>query len=166
MDQIFITKCLRISRLTFNYVFGLDYEVKGMYAGNAAYFAVRGIEALAAPGLNDVSGKYLYAVDETTDISLVLGPVAEARGLSLFPSKVPTWLLLAISCVFWGATMLLSPLFKVDSEVVPSPMEIVFIRRCPPFDGKEGVEKLHWEPKYSVHQAIKESLGYYRSLEV
>ncbi|XP_075746885.1 3 beta-hydroxysteroid dehydrogenase type 7-like isoform X1 [Rhipicephalus microplus] len=165
-DQIFITKCLRISSLTLSYVFCLDYEVKGMYAGNAAYFAVRGIEALAAPGMSDVSGKCLHAADETTDISLVLGPVAKARGLSMFPVKVPTWLLLAISCIFWGAAMLLSPLFKVDLDVVPSPMEIVFIRRCPPFDDKESVKKLHWEPKYSVHHAIKESLGYYRSLEV
>ncbi|KAL1481744.1 hypothetical protein MTO96_034246 [Rhipicephalus appendiculatus] len=166
LDQIFITQCLRISRLTFGYVFCLDYRIQGMYAGNAASLAVRGIEALATPGSSDVSGKSLYVTDETTDISQVLGPIAEARGVRMFPFKVPTWLVLVTSCVFWGVAMLLSPLFKVDSEAVLSPMEIVFIRRCPPHDGSEAAEKLHWKPKYSVHQAIKASLDYYTNLEV
>ncbi|XP_037502907.1 3 beta-hydroxysteroid dehydrogenase type 7 [Rhipicephalus sanguineus] len=167
LDQIFITKCLRISRLTFDFAFCLECRVQSMYAGNAASLALRGIDALAAPGSSDVSGKSLYATDETTDdISLVLRPIAEARGIRLFPLKVPSGLVLAISCAFWGLAVLLSPLVKLNSEAVPSPMEIVFMRRCPPYDGNEAAEKLHWKPKYSVRQAISASLDYYRNVKL
>ncbi|XP_070389646.1 3 beta-hydroxysteroid dehydrogenase/Delta 5--_4-isomerase-like isoform X3 [Dermacentor albipictus] len=167
LDQIFITKCLQISKLTFNFVFSLDYGVQGMYAGNAASLTVQGIKILAAPAPDDVSGKFLYAADETThDISLVLGPIAEARGAHMFPFSVPSWLVLIISCLFWSFALLLSPLSQINYDSVPSPMEIVFVRRCPRYDGKEAARKLGWKPKYSVQQAITASLDYYRNVKL
>lgn len=167
LDQIFITRCLRMSRLTFGFVFSLDRGIKGMYAGNAASLAVRGINVLAGPEYHDVCGRFLYAGDETTqDLSLLLRPVAEARGKRLFPLKVPSWLVFGISCTFWGTAKLLSPVVKVNSEAVPSPMEMVFIRRCPAYDGNEAAEKLGWNPKYSVDEAISASLDYYRNVKL
>nr|XP_054923254.1 uncharacterized protein LOC126524377 isoform X4 [Dermacentor andersoni] len=167
LDQVFITKCLRISKLTFNFVFSLDYGVQGMYAGNAASLAVQGIKILAAPASDDVSGKFLYAADDTThDISLVLGPIAEARGVRMFPFNVPSWLVLIISCLFWSFALLLRPLFQINYESVPSPMEVVFIRRCPTYDGNEAARNLGWKPKYSVQQAITASLDYYRNVKL
>ncbi|XP_050028666.2 3 beta-hydroxysteroid dehydrogenase type 7-like isoform X1 [Dermacentor andersoni] len=167
LDQVFITKCLRISKLTFNFVFSLDYGVQGMYAGNAASLTVQGIKILAAPASDDVSGKFLYAADETTpDISLVLGPIAEARGVHMFPFNVPSWLVLIISCLFWSFALLLSPLYQINYESVPSPMEVVFIRRCPTYDGNEAARNLGWKPKYSVQQAITASLDYYRNVKL
>lgn len=138
-----------------------------MYAGNAASLAVQGIKILAAPASDDVSGKFLYAADDTThDISLVLGPIAEARGVRMFPFNVPSWLVLIISCLFWSFALLLRPLFQINYESVPSPMEVVFIRRCPTYDGNEAARNLGWKPKYSVQQAITASLDYYRNVKL
>ncbi|XP_049519248.1 LOW QUALITY PROTEIN: 3 beta-hydroxysteroid dehydrogenase type 7-like [Dermacentor silvarum] len=167
LDQVFITKCLQIYKLTFDFAFTLDHGVQCMYAGNAASLLVQGIKTLAAPASDDVSGKLLYAADETThDISLVLGPITESCGVRMFPFSVPSWLVLIISCLFWGLALLLSPLLQVNSEVVPSPMEIVFIRHCPTYDENEAAKKLRWKPKYSVQQAVTTSIDYYRKVKL
>ncbi|XP_077534125.1 NADPH-dependent 3-keto-steroid reductase Hsd3b4-like isoform X2 [Haemaphysalis longicornis] len=168
LDEVFVTKVLRVSKMAWNTVFTVDCDIQGTYAGNAAAVIVRGMDALSQTTFSGLSGRCLVAVDDTPSdaLSLVLRRVTQCRGLRMLPWAVPTFVLLVFSCIFWGIMLLLSPLFKVHTDAVPNPTEVMYVRQCPLYDGSELFKRLAWKPKYSAEQAINKSMEYYKNVKL
>lgn len=167
LDQVFITKALRMSKMTYNTVFQLDRDIQGTYAGNAAAVLARGLDVLSESTCR-VSGLCLVATDDTPRdaVALLLGPVAECRGLRMFPHAVPSLALVLLSYIFWGIVLLLSPLYKLVPQAIPTPRELLYIRQCPVHDGSEAAFRLAWKPKYGAKQAVATCLEYYKDVKL
>ncbi|XP_077534130.1 3 beta-hydroxysteroid dehydrogenase type 7-like isoform X2 [Haemaphysalis longicornis] len=167
LDEVFITKALRISKMTYNTVFRLDRDIQGTYAGNAAAVLVRGLDALSDYTCR-VSGLCLVATDDTPRdaVEPLLRAVVERRALRMFPHAVPTLALVVLSCIYWGIVLLLSPLFKLPVAAIPTPVELLYVRRCPVHDGSEAARRLAWKPKYGAKQAIATCLEYYTDVKL
>lgn len=168
LDELFVTKVLRVSKMAWNTVFAVDCDIQGAYAGNAAAVVVRGMEAISQTTFPGLSGRCLIAADDTPgdSLSLVLRSVAQSRGFRMLPWPVPTFLLLVVSCIFWGIMLLLSPLLKVHTDAIPNPTEVMYVRQCPLYDGNEVYKALAWKPKYSAEQAINKSKEYYKNVKL
>lgn len=168
LDEVYVTKSLRVFKMACNTVFRLDCDIQGTYVGNAAAFIVRGMDSLSQTTFSGLSGRSLVAADDTPgdSLSLVLRPVVQFRGLRTLPWAVPTFFLLVFSCIFWAIMLLLSPLFKVHTDAVPNPTELIYIRKHAVYDGGEVCKKLACKPKYSVEQAINNSKEYYNNVKL
>uniref|UniRef100_G3MLN4 3-beta hydroxysteroid dehydrogenase/isomerase domain-containing protein n=1 Tax=Amblyomma maculatum TaxID=34609 RepID=G3MLN4_AMBMU len=164
LDHAFIGSYIKWSRKTFNTLFRLGPGFQCIYAGNAAAFHVRALDALCEDAT--LSGRCLVACDDTPlDGIDFLRPLVEGHGIRIYRRPVPYRVMMAAAQCTLGVVRVIAPVFpSVRKLVLPKPSDVRYIYKGAMLDDGEAREILAWLPRYSLEETVRLSRSFYDKL--
>lgn len=164
-DQIAITHYMRMSKLTMGtFVRMAAPRFQMSYVGNAAAAHLDATHRLARDA--DVSGQAFTVTDDTpTDGLQFMLPFVRSRGFAVSTFAVPYSVALVFGMLVTLVLTLLRPVYSPKFQFATA-SDIRYLYKAPLFDGTRTRTVLGCEPRFSVEEASRRSLSYYRAVQL
>ncbi|RWS11786.1 3 beta-hydroxysteroid dehydrogenase type 7-like protein [Dinothrombium tinctorium] len=136
------------------------------YAGNAAWACIKAKDKLQID--QSIGGEIFFITDDTPimDPFDFVEPILKACGLRLSKRAYPYWLLNILLTAFVYVVKLINPIIPIPVSSTMNPGTLQYVSNIYFFNRNKAILRLDYEPLYDSEESQKNSIEYYKSLNL